>query len=62
MEPDQPRISNDARDEPDIFLLGGIEAEDAEGLAERAWREVWKALAQNVTLGIAVKLALVDFP
>ena len=33
---DQPGISNDARDEPDIVLLGGVEAEDAETAAERA--------------------------
>ena len=35
--PDQPRIPHDAGDEPDIGLLGGVEAENAEDFAERAW-------------------------
>ena len=59
--PDQPGISEDARDQPNIRLLGGIKAKDAENSSERAWREIRKSLPKNITLGIAVKVLLEDF-
>lgn len=58
----QPRILDDACDQPDIRLLGGIKAQNTEGSPERAWREVRKALPQNISLRIEVKFALKNFP
>lgn len=57
---DQPWVANDARDKPDVCLLCGVEAQDAEGAAKRTGRKIREAFAQDITLGIAVELGFVN--
>src|SRR5262245_32922173 len=56
------RVAQDARDEPDVPLLGGVESQHGKGLPEGTRREVGKADAQHESLRVFLELALVDLP